>query len=531
MSHDLVESVVARDRTARDDHDVRAIAAALHHLTRHAACCGGDSAPGPRLGDAPATGDASHHRQAPHRRGHHRTAPTARRFVLPQVHVIEPAERREVADVLVADGRVVDVVPPGSGPYEGYDVLAAYRDCFVVPALVDMHVHVPPNNILGLIDLFLLLFMAHGVTTVRDAGDPDGTALPETRDGLATKRFIGPRVFGAGPFVNKGAARWKNTLELHDAGDADAIARALVARGARCMKLYENLSVPEIAALERAAANHGLVTLGHVPTHLGFEEAPLADAQHFFGVPPPASLARDHVLDRTMTWDAVDDRRMDAIVRAAVEGGRANTPTLVVTERLVAAGPTGRLEDPSLRLLPRFFRDVVWHPAHGLPAYRDPDARRIERLKAALDRKLALVERLHRAGARLHVGTDFQPFSVPGSALHMEMKLFARAGIPAPIILKMATRDAALALGEPDLGVIRKGAIADLIVCDADPERDLAALGSIRGVAHAGAFYASDALWREIDDDLARRDRAFARVTARVLAQISVWATARRFVG
>src|SRR5262249_43147031 len=154
----------------------------------------------------------------------------------------------------------------------------------------------------------------------------------------------GPRLFSAGPFVNKRGTtryRWRNSLWLDGPGDADAIARKLVGLGARCMKLYEGLTVEDIAALERAAAEHGLVTLGHVPTPLGLEEAKLTDAQHFFGVAPPASLPRDHVLDRLCAWHAVDDARIDVIVRAAAEDRLANTPTLVVTERLVAAGPTG----------------------------------------------------------------------------------------------------------------------------------------------------------------------------------------------
>jgi hypothetical protein len=268
-----------------------------------------------------------------------------------------------------------------------------------------------------------------------------------------------------------------------------------------------------------------------VPTQLAYEEARLADAQHFFGVPPPASLERDHVLDRAMCWEAVDDARMDVVVRAAVEGRLANTPTLVATERLVAAGPTGLLDDPSLRLLPRIFREIVWHPRLGLPAYRDPDARRVERLRAALDKKLALVGRLHRAGAALRIGTDFQSFAVPGWALHQEMRLFEQAGIPTETVLKMATRDAALALGQSDLGVIRKGAIADLLVCRDDPSRDLRALSTARAVAHAGALYSSEHLWSEIHDNLESRDRAFERYGASVLARLGMWRIARRFVG
>src|SRR5262249_22830008 len=145
------------------------------------------------------------------RRAGHRTRPVSDRFVLPEVTVLEPTVGRQVADVLVAGGVVVDVVPPSrDAAYLGYRRLDAYRGCFVLPALTDMHAHLPPHNVLGLIDLFTLLFVAHGVTTVRDAGDTDGTSLPESRDALASGRLLGPRLFSAGPFVNKrGTLRYR----------------------------------------------------------------------------------------------------------------------------------------------------------------------------------------------------------------------------------------------------------------------------------------------------------------------------------
>lgn len=505
-----------------EDEAVEALAGALSQLMRAGACCGPDDPAGPAAPPGPTV------TAAPRRRGRHTTRPRSRRFVLPGVTVVDPAAgSRETADLLVADGKIAAILPPRSGPHPGYDVLEVYRGCVVTPALVDMHVHLPPDSPLALTGLFLSLFLAHGVTTVRDAGDLDGTSLAAARGGS----FLGPRIFAAGSFVTKGRARWKNSLFVAGPEDAGRIARTLVGQGAQCMKLYENLAADEIAALEAAAAQHGLLTLGHVPTRLGFEEAPLADAQHFFGVPPPASLPRDHVLDRTSFWDAVDERRMDVVVRAAVEGRRANTPTLVVGERLLAAGDAGRLDDdPALRLLPRFFRDVIWHPRRGLPPYRGPSAQRTGRLRTALDRKLVLVEKLHRAGAPLRLGTDFQPFVVPGAALHAEMRLFARAGIPTADVLRMATRDAALALGRDDLGTVRRGATADLLVCTGDPSRDLGALDSIRAVVHGGALIAAENVWHEIHVDLAAREEVFARLAAGVLARLSMWRAVRNYV-
>lgn len=237
------------------------------------------------------------------------------------------------------------------------------------------------------------------------------------------------------------------------------------------------------------------------------------------------------MLDRLIYWDAVDARRIDTVVRSAVEGGLANTPTLVVTERLLAAGAQGFLDDPSLDLVPSFYRDVVWHPHHGLPAYRWPDDARLARIKATMEKKFELVRRLYDAGATLRIGTDSQAYVVPGHALHAEMKLFENAGIPTAVVLRMATRDAALALGEEDLGVIRKGAVADLLVCTADPTKNLAALQSMRAIVHRGAIYSAGNLWDELPDRLRTHNRSFVRFGAAVLARLAMWSLQRNFTG
>ncbi|MBL8679931.1 MAG: amidohydrolase family protein [Myxococcales bacterium] len=503
--------------------EVEETARAIVDLARRSSCCG------PRL--ASEVGAALPARARASKRRRHRVRPTSCRFVLPEVTVVEADVSRTVGDLLVADGRIVDLVPVGTAVSPDFERLPQYRGCFVTAALVDMHGHFPPDNILGLTSRFLLLHLAHGVTTVRDAGDVDGTATPAVRDGLADGRFVGPRVFSSGPFVTRAPARWGNSLFVEGPADAERIALELRRRGMQCMKLYENLRRDEIVALERAAREHGLVTLGHVPTALGFEDAPLADAQHFFGVAPPASLPRDHVLDRNAHWDAVDDARVDVIVRAAVEGQRANTPTVVALARLASAGAEGVLDDAATRLLPQMFRTVVWHPTRGLPAYRSPTPSRADRLQRALAAKLALVGRLHRAGAPLRLGTDVQqPFVVPGAALHEELRLFVRAGVAPAVALRMATRDAALALGRSDLGTTRKSACADLVVWGADPSQDLSALSTMRAVVHEGSLFDHGALARELDEDLAMRDRAFERIASSVLSRLALWRVSRRFV-
>jgi hypothetical protein len=231
-----------------------------------------------------------------------------------------------------------------------------------------------------------------------------------------------------------------------------------------------------------------------------------------------------------MHYGAVDERRLDTVVRFCVERAIANTPTLVLTKRLVDAGVDGSTAHESVALLPAFFRSVVWSPDHGLPAYRNPTPARHDELRRALDVKLALTERLHRAGAELRLGTDVQqPFVVPGAALHDEMRLFVRAGIPARDVLRMATRDAARALGLPEHGVVRRGAPADLMICAADPSTDVEAVGTLRAVVRDGKLFDVAALRACAARDVARRDRAFAKIAGHVLARLAMWRLTRSF--
>ena len=73
---------------------------------------------------------------------------------------------------------------------------------------------------------------------------------------------------------------------------------------------------------------------------------------------------------------------------------------------------------------------------------------------------------LYTAGVPIEAGTD----SMAGFALHRELEIDAEAGIPAPEVLKLATLGAARIMGfEHDLGSIRPGKLADLVLIDGDP--------------------------------------------------------------
>ena len=153
------------------------------------------------------------------------------------VHVITmtvPGTPR-LGDVSVSNGRIL---PLGSTPKA--DCIVDGGGGYLVPGLADMHAHLPPRNPLKLTSYFLLLNLAHGVTSIRDAGDLDGTSLIGQRE-ATVENYPGPRVFPCGPFVSAGVRKWANPVLLTGPGDAERAAAQLKADGFHCIKAYDGL--------------------------------------------------------------------------------------------------------------------------------------------------------------------------------------------------------------------------------------------------------------------------------------------------
>jgi hypothetical protein len=302
-----------------------------------------------------------------------------------------------------------------------------------------------------------------------------------------------PRVFSCGPFVGAGKATFKNTILLADASEAaaDAAALAVKATGASFTKFYDGLTEPMIRSLQRACAKHGLKIMGHVPAGILYEDARIAEVQHFFGVPEPATLERDALVNRSCDWHAVDERRMDLIVEATLKYGIANTPTIVTNQKMLCYRDfEAARRQPDVLRVPPFYPDVIWHPERGRFNNRLPRDYLERQVVPAIAKKQLLTKRLFDAGAQLYLGTDVaQPFVVPGKSLLEEIALFVDAGIGLEQVWKLATRSAGDRLGMPGLGRVETDAPADILLFGRDPTKTIENLSSLEAVVAAGRLY------------------------------------------
>jgi hypothetical protein len=281
--------------------------------------------------------------------------------------------------------------------------------------------------------------------------------------------------------------------------DAEAVVAGIAADGFDCVKAYDRLTPESLAAVRAAAERHGLPVIGHVPRRVPFEQARLDDVQHLTGVHP---LGDPRTFPELLVkWRDFSEERARFVAGISLAYDIAHTPTLVVLDRQAAMRDyeaVRRSEDALL--LPRLYRDVVWSPTEGLPFVRERDEEAYGLFEEALVGSQALVARMHRAGVRLHAGTDAQiPFVVPGAALHRELRLLSEAGLGPEGALAAATTTPGASLEIAGLGRLDVGSPADLLIFAEDPTRDLAHLDSLLAVVADGRPYRREDLDEQLE--------------------------------
>lgn len=97
------------------------------------------------------------------------------------------------------------------------------------------------------------------------------------------------------------------------------------------------------------------------------------------------------------------------------------------------------------------------------------------------------VGEFHGAGGLLVAGSDAgMPGAGFGEGLHRELAMLVEIGMTPTEALQAATSRVASVLDEPDLGVIREGAFADLVAVEGRPHEDIRDAAEIRLVLRDG---------------------------------------------
>ena len=411
-------------------------------------------------------------------------------------------------DVVVERGRIVQMKKVGaslSTIKEAARPAAGDReiDChgkYLTPGFVDCHAHAgvayhTANGWVPPVDYVYKLWLAHGVTTVREMGSFNGLGwMLDQKKRAEAGTIAAPRMLAYCyfPAVND------MLKTIHTPDEARAWIRAIKKRGADGVKFFGAPPNLMQAALDecakvglRSGCHHAqmAVTRMNALTTAGWG---LTSAEHYYGL--PEALYEDRVVQQFPSdYDYSDEYFRFSVsgqmfAQAAEPGSAKWNETL---EAFLALGftfvPTFTIYDANRDLMRA--RQADWHKeytwksmweyfkpqrgGHGSYWYRWSSQNEIE-WKDQYRRWMAFINDYKNRGGRVCTGSDSGfIFQIFGFGYIRELELLQEAGFNPLEVLRAATIQGASLCGlDDDTGSLEVGKRADILVHDVNPLTD-----------------------------------------------------------
>ena len=374
---------------------------------------------------------------------------------------------------IVIDGDRIDRIGPAASTAVPEDAQTIDLSGFtIIPGLIDLHFHIENEPKLALRQL------SHGITAFRDPGQWNEKFI-ELRRLIAADQLPGPRIFTTGPHIDGDHPAYPaDSVVARDTEEARRLAERNVAQGASALKIYFRLpfagarsvidvcntrGIPCTAHLEVLDARElfaaGLHGIEHI-TSLGMSVLPQVEAERY----------RQAVLASN---DARRDGRYAMFADADLEGPEAQALYAVLRQRRPWI-------DSTLAVFER--------RAEQPPAGTTPET--MKTMVAGFAKMKQLARRAGMEGARLVMGGHTSvPFAGRGEAPWRELELLVESGLSPLEAITAATGTAAAFLYRSDeLGTLRPGLKADLVVLRGDPSRNISDIRTVERVMVGGRW-------------------------------------------
>jgi imidazolonepropionase-like amidohydrolase len=182
---------------------------------------------------------------------------------------VVPMDRERIIEqqtVIIQDGSIAEIGPVSKLKVPSDALQIDSHGRYLMPGLVDMHVHLSHEN-----EDELILFLANGVTTVRNMW---GVHLHlEWRKRINDGDLLGPTIYTTGPIIDGNPPLKKYYTVIETPEEAEKEVASQKQAGYDAIKVVSNLLPDVYEAILEAAEEHNLPVYGHVPKRVGFEKA------------------------------------------------------------------------------------------------------------------------------------------------------------------------------------------------------------------------------------------------------------------
>ena len=417
------------------------------------------------------------------------------------------APPRGPVDIIIEDNRIVNIKSAGypgvplkqdRGPElkEGGKELNC-EGMYALPGFVDMHGHIGGSGQGAYAEYVFKLWMAHGITTIRDPSCGNGLDwVLEHKKKSAANSITAPRILAYTSF-GQGSSQPISNAEM-----ARDWVRQNAENGADGIKFFG--APPEVmaAALEenkklglRSACHHAQIDVARWNV-LNSARAGLTSMEHWYGL--PEALFTDRIIqDYPLDYNYQNEQ--DRFSEAGRLWQQAAPPysdhwNKVMNELLeldFTLDPTFNIYEASRDLMRA--RRAEWHEEYTLPSlWRFYQPSRISHgsywhfwgteeevaWKKNYQLWMTFINEYKNRGGRVTAGSDSGfIFQLYGFAYIRELELLREAGFHSLEVIRSATLNGAQALGmEDEIGSIHPGKLADIIIVEENPLQNLKVL-------------------------------------------------------
>lgn len=401
--------------------------------------------------------------------------------------------------VVIDKSRIIDVGPRKTTRYpRNAPVIINGKGSYLIPGLWDMHVHLVLGDWFPLAqDISLPLFIANGVTGVRDMGSELET-IQAWRNEIEGRRLIGPRIMSSGPMLDGPKPRFPSSIAIATPEDGRRAVENLKRGGADFIKLQSLIPRDAVFAIADEARKQEIPFEGHVPDSVRASEmsnAGMASFEHLIGIFEGSSPLEDQFLkgDKTETkfLASYDPQRAAALAALLAKNQTWQCPTLVWERGGNLIDVTDFSKDARAKYVPAYWKEQTWKKfTQQVETEFNTDS--LETRKKFIEKELEVVQMLNKAGVPFLAGTDTPPgvYVFPGFSLHEELERFVAAGFTPLEALQTATLNPARFFHMEDrAGTVERGKNADLVFLDANPLEDIRNTQKISGVIFNGRFF------------------------------------------
>jgi imidazolonepropionase-like amidohydrolase len=411
---------------------------------------------------------------------------------------------RPNATVVIRGNRIVSVTDSASSAPQAGQVVDA-KGQYLIPGLWDMHTHVFFDGMADDgTDLILPLFLANGITGIRDMGS-DLDRVLDARTEIAEHRLLGPRMVVSGPMLDGPTSHYKAAIAITTPADGRNAVDMLKGRGVDFIKVQSGVPREAYFAIADEAKKQGIEYEGHVPDSIRATEA-VASGQrtfeHLIGIfegSSPAATEDQYLTGKKspgMFLASYDPAREASLIQLLAKNQIWQCPTLFWERGQWLVDAIDYTKDPDLAYAAHTWVTKRW-PASQKAILKSMDTDPLPAREQFVDHELDIVRKLHAANVPFLAGTD-TPAGVdliPGISLHLELQRLVAAGFTPLQALQTATLNPAKFFHKlADYGPIQPGRIADLDLLAANPLDNIANTRTITAVVTDGRYLSQDDL-------------------------------------